>query len=88
MKHDVPKKIVFGKPFLTSVELSKLHFPLRRLYNWYLIVSSLGVTNITFKILGNAFYSGARICSIEFEDLWLMFHWKWRDMNLLVIWCL
>jgi hypothetical protein len=71
-----------------SAELSKQHFPLRRLHNWYLIASSLGVTNITFQILGNAFYSGARIGSIEFEDLWLMFHQKWLNMNLLVIWCL
>jgi hypothetical protein len=34
----------------------------------------LGVTNITFQIPGNAFYSGARLGSIEWEDLWLMFH--------------
>jgi hypothetical protein len=34
------------------------------------------VTNITFQILGNAFYSGARLSSIEWEDLWLMFHQK------------
>jgi hypothetical protein len=50
--------------------------------------SSLGVTNITFQISGNTFYSGARIGSIEWEDLWLMFHRKWLDLNLLVIWCL
>jgi hypothetical protein len=47
-------------------------------------VCSLGVTNITFQISGKAFYSGARKGSIEFEDLWLMFHRKWLDMNLLV----
>jgi hypothetical protein len=35
---------------------------------------SLGVTNITFQIPENAFYSGARFDSIEWEDLWLMFH--------------
>jgi hypothetical protein len=88
MKHDVPEKFEFGKPFLTSAELSKRYFPLRRLHNWYLTASSLGVTNITFQIPGNGFYSGVRIGSIEFEDLWLMFHRKWLDMNLLVVWCL
>jgi hypothetical protein len=87
-KHDVYEKFEFGKPFLTSAELSKRHFPLTRLHNWYLTASSLGVRNITFKILENAFYSGARIGSIEFEDLWLMFHRKWLNMNLLVVWCL
>jgi hypothetical protein len=46
------------------------------------------VINITLQILGNTFYSGARISSIEWEDLWLMFHQKWLDLNLLVIWCL
>jgi hypothetical protein len=69
MKHDAPEKFEFGKSFLMSAELFKQHFPLRRLHNWYLIASSLGVTNIAFQILRNAFYSGARICSIEFEDL-------------------
>jgi hypothetical protein len=88
MKNEVPKKFEFGKPFLTSVELSKRHFLVRRLHIWFMIVSSLGVTNITFQILGNAFYSGARLGSIEWEDLWHMFHRRWLDMNLLVIWFL
>jgi hypothetical protein len=88
MKHEVPEKFEFGKPFLMSVKLFKRHFPIRRLHNWYMIVSSLGVTNITFQIPRNAFYSGARLGSIEWEDLWLMFHRRWLDLNLLVIWCL
>jgi hypothetical protein len=41
--------------------------------------------NITFEILGNTFYTGAIIGSIDFEDLWSMFHQKWLDMNLLVV---
>jgi hypothetical protein len=88
MKHEVPEKFEFGKPFLTSVELSKRHFPVRRLHNWYMIASSLDVTNIIFPILGNAFYSGARLGSIEWKDLWLMFHQRWLNLNLLVVWCL
>jgi hypothetical protein len=88
MMDDVPEKFDFGKPFLTSAELSKRHFPLSRLHNWYMTASSLGVTSIIFHILGNAFYSGVRIGSIEWEDLWLMFHRKWLNLNLLVIWCL
>jgi hypothetical protein len=74
MKHEVPEKFEFGKPFRTSVELFKRHFLVRRLHNWYMVASSLGVTNITFQISGDAFYSGARLDSIEWEDLWLMFH--------------
>jgi hypothetical protein len=85
MKEHVPEKFVFGKPFLMTAQLFKRHFPLRRLHNWYMTASSLGVTNITFEILGNAFYSGARIRPINFEDLWFMFHQKWFDMNLLVV---
>jgi hypothetical protein len=88
MKHEVPEKCEFGKSFLTSVELFKRHFSVRRLHNWYMIANSLGVTNITFQMPENAFYSGARLCSIEWEDLWLMFHQRWLDMNLLVVWCL
>jgi hypothetical protein len=88
MNHEVPKKFEFGKPFLMSVELFKRHFSVRRLHNLYMVVSSLGVTNITLQILGNAFYSGDRLGSIEREDLWLMFHQKWLDLNLLVVWCL
>jgi hypothetical protein len=88
MKEHVAKKFVFCKSFLTTTQLSKRPFPLRRLHNWYMTASSLGVTNITFEIPGNAFYSGARIRSINFEDLWFMFHQKWLDMNLLVVFCL
>jgi hypothetical protein len=69
MKEHVPKKFVFGKSFFTSAQLFKRPFPLRRLHNWYITVSSLGVMNITFEIPRNAFYSGARIGSINFEDL-------------------
>jgi hypothetical protein len=88
MNHEVPKKIEFGKPFLTSVELSKRHVPVRRLHNWYMIASSLVMTNITFQIPGNAFCSGARLGSILWEDLCLMFHRRWLNLNLLVVWCL
>jgi hypothetical protein len=61
MKEHVNENFVFGKPFFMSTQLSKRPFPLRRLHNWYITVSSLGVTNIIFEILGNAFYSRARI---------------------------
>jgi hypothetical protein len=88
MKEHVPKKFVFGKPFLMTTQLSKRPFPFKRLHNKYMAVSSIGVTNITFEIPGNTFYSGARIGSINFEDLWFIFHQKWLDMNILVIFCL
>jgi hypothetical protein len=45
----------------------------------------LDVTNITFQIPRNAFYNGARLGSIEWEDLWLIFHRKWLNFNLLVV---
>jgi hypothetical protein len=88
MNDDVPENFVFGKPFFMSAQLSKIPFPLRRLHNWYITTSSLSVRNITFQIPANTFYSGARISSIDFKDLWFMFHQKWLDMNLLVVWCL
>jgi hypothetical protein len=88
MKEHIPEKFVFGKPFMTTTQLSKISFPLRRLHNWHITTSSLGVTNITFEIPGNTFYSGARIESINFEDLWFMFHQKWLYMYLLVVFCL
>ncbi len=77
IKEHVPEKFVFGKSFFTSTQLFKKPFLLRQLHNWYITASSLGVTNITFEIPGNAFYSGARIGSINFEDLWFMFHQNW-----------
>jgi hypothetical protein len=87
MKEHVPEKFVFTKSFLTAAQLSKRPFPLRRLHNWYMTVSSLGVMNITFEIPKNVFYSGARIGSIDFKNLWFMFYKKWLDMNLLVVFC-
>jgi hypothetical protein len=87
MKEHVPK-FVFGNPFLMTAQLSKRPFPLKRLRNWYMTSSSLIAMNIIFEILGNTFYSGARIGSIDFKDLWFMFHQKWLDVNLLVVFCL
>jgi hypothetical protein len=69
MKDDVCENFVFGKSFFTSAQLSKRPFPLKRLCNWYITMNSLGVRNITFQIPGNTFYSGTRICSIDFKDL-------------------
>jgi hypothetical protein len=69
MKHEVPKNFEFGKPFLMSVEVFKRHFPVRRFHNWYMVKSSLDVIKITFQIPVNIFYSGARLGSIEWEDL-------------------
>jgi hypothetical protein len=88
MKEHVLKNFVFGKPFLMTAQLSKRPFPLSRLHNWYMTVSSLGVTDITFEILRTTFYSGARIGSINFEHLWFMFHRKWLNINLLVVFCM
>jgi hypothetical protein len=88
MKEHVPEKFMFGKTFFTSAQFSKRPFSLRRLHNWYITASSLGVTNIAFEISRIAFYSGARIGSIDFDDLWFMFHQKWLDMSLLVVFCL
>jgi hypothetical protein len=50
MKEHVLEKFVFGKLFFMSAQLSKRPFPLRRLHNWYITVSLLGVMNITFEI--------------------------------------
>jgi hypothetical protein len=50
MKEHVPEKFVFGKPFFMNAQLSKRPFPLRRLYNWYMMASSLSVTNIAFEM--------------------------------------
>jgi hypothetical protein len=88
MKEHVLEKFMFGKPFLTTAQLFKRPFPLRRLHDWYMTASSLSVTNITFEIPGNAFYSGARIGSNDFEDLWFMSHKKLLDLKLIVIFCL
>jgi hypothetical protein len=55
MKHDVLENFEFGKLFLMSAELTKRHFPLRRLHNWYLTASSLGVKNVTFQNPGKSF---------------------------------
>jgi hypothetical protein len=39
MKEHVSEKIVFGKPFFTSAQLSNRPFSLKHLHNWYITVS-------------------------------------------------
>ena len=88
MKEDVSDTYVFGKPFALSAQLPKRPVPLRRLHNFYMTASALGVRNITFVVPENAFWSGSYKASIEWEDLWLMYHKRWLDINLVLVWCL
>ncbi len=39
-KEDVPPKFVNGRPFLTTVQLSKLSTPEIRMHEWYMVASN------------------------------------------------
>ena len=90
-KEDVPPKYEFGKPFMTTVQLSKQPFPLRRMHEWYMLASTkYELSNVTFCVPEDAFWSGAENSrrAFFFEDLRALFYRERLEVNLLLIWCL
>ena len=87
-KDDVPEKFVNGRPFMTTVQLSAKYLGIRRLHNWYMVASSLGLSNFSYIVPENAFWSGETMRTVEFSDLWDMFHKQRLEASLVTIFCL
>jgi hypothetical protein len=87
-KEDVPERFVLGRPMQTTVQLSKRYVGIRRLHNWYMMASSLGLSYFSFVVPENAFWSGQSIRTVDFKDLWAMFRKERLECSLLTAWCL
>jgi hypothetical protein len=91
-KEDVPPKFVNGRPFLTTVQLSKLSTPEIRMHEWYMVASNkYKLEDFTFVVPEDAFWSNDNIDHVRhlfFDDLWSLYHRQRMETNYLTLFCL
>jgi hypothetical protein len=91
-KEDVPPKFVNGRPFLTTVQLSKLSTPEIRMHEWYMVASNkYKLKDFTFVVPEDTFWSNDNIDLVRhlfFDDLWSLYHRQRMETNYLTLFCL
>jgi hypothetical protein len=91
-KEDVTPKFVNGRPFLTTVQLSKLSTPEIRMHEWYMVASNkYKLEDFTFVVPEDAFWSKDNIDLVRhlfFDDLWSLYHRQRMETNYLTLFCL
>jgi hypothetical protein len=91
-KEDVPPKFVNGRPFLTTVQLSKLSTLEIRIHEWYMVASNkYKLEDFTFVAPEDAFWRKDNIDPVRhlfFDDLWSLYHRQRMETNYLTLFCL
>jgi hypothetical protein len=91
-KEDVPPKFVNGRPFLTTMQLSKLSTPEIRMHEWYMVASNkYKLEDFKFVVPEDAFWSKDNIdhvLHLFFDDLWSLYHRQRMETNYLTLFCL
>jgi hypothetical protein len=91
-KEDVSPKFVNGRPFLTTVQLSKLSTPEIRMHEWYMVASNkYKLEEFTFVVPEDAFWSKDNIDPVRhlfFDDRWSLYHRQRMETNYLTLFCL
>jgi hypothetical protein len=78
---NVPVKYVPGRPLLKWDKLKKIPADIKRLHDWYMRASSIGIATINVSIPPVAFV-------ITFEDMWLMMNLQRLDVQLVTVFAL
>jgi hypothetical protein len=68
----MPNTYVLGRPLLTWDELKKVLARIKRLHDWYMRASVVGIDTINVSIPPSTFVSGLQTAIVTFEDMWLM----------------
>jgi hypothetical protein len=82
---NVPKQYVSGGPLLTFDKLRKVPAGIKRLHDWYMRASSVGIDTISVHILDHAFIGSNQKAFVVFEDMWLMMNLQRLDMQLVML---
>ena len=85
---NVPKKYVPGRPLLTFEKLRKVPANIKRLHDWYMRASSVGIDTISVNIPAHAFIGSNQKAFVAFEDMWLMMNLQRLDVQLVTIFAL
>jgi hypothetical protein len=68
--------------------LKKILAGVKRLYDWYMRASSIGIDTINVSIPPATFVSGRQTTDITFEDMWLMMNLQRLDVQFLTVFAL
>ena len=85
---NIPKKFVVGRPLLKWEKFLKFPTNIRRLHDWYMRASSIGINTINICIPHKAFQSPTQKCMINFEDIWLMMNLERLDVQIIITFAL
>ena len=85
---NVPKKYVPGRPLLPLDKLRKVPAGVKRLHDWYMRASSVGIDTISVHIPDHAFIGSDQKAVVTFEDMWLMMNLQRLDVQLVTMFAL
>jgi hypothetical protein len=85
---NVPKQYVSGRPLLTLEKLRKVPASTKRLNDWYMRASSVGIDAISVHIPDHVFIGSNQKAFLAFEDMWLMMNLQKLDVQLLTLFAL
>jgi hypothetical protein len=85
---NIPDKYVPGRPLLKWDTLKKIPASVKRLHDWYMRASSVGIDTINVYIPPAAFVSGRQMTVITIEDMWLMMNLQRLDVQLIMVFAL
>jgi hypothetical protein len=85
---NVPKQYVLGRPLLTLEKLRKVSTDIKRLHDWYMRASSVGIDAISVHIPDHAFIGSDQKTFLAFEDMWLMMNLQKLDVQLVNLFAL
>jgi hypothetical protein len=72
---------VSDRPLLPFEKLRKLLTGIKRLHDWYMRASSVGIDTIGVLVPEKAFHGLSDMAFIAFEDIWLMMNLKRLDVQ-------
>jgi hypothetical protein len=76
------------RPLLTFEKVRKLPTGIKRLHNWYMQASLVGIDTISVLILGNYFNVLSDKVFIALEDMWFMMNLKRLDIQIVMVFSL
>jgi hypothetical protein len=85
---NVPKHYVPARPLLTLEKLRKVPAGIKRLHDWYMRASSVGIDTISVHIPDHAFIGSDQNAFLAFEDMWLMMNLQKLDVQLVTLFAL
>jgi hypothetical protein len=77
-----------GRPLLPFEKLRKVPTGIKRLHDWYMWASSVGIDAINLHIPDHAFIGSDQKAFVAFEDMWLMTNLQRLDMQLVTMFAL